>query len=96
MISAKDINTSKDIHNELAWLEVYQAILYATIWTNNVYEVKISDDDLKHTNQVQFRDSEESEYVWNKLESLGYKASSYYDYPNGNGDSGIKISWGEV
>lgn len=93
MITAKEINTSKDLYNELAWLEVYQAILYATIWTSNVYEVKISNDDLKRSSQVQFRDSEESEYVWNKLESLGYKAESYYDYPNGNGDSGIKITW---
>ena len=93
MINAKDIATSKDLYNELAWLEAYQAIIYEALWDKVMGEVKISDDTLNLTTQVQFRDTEESEYVWSKLESLGYKAESYYDYPNGNGDSGIKISW---
>jgi len=93
MINAKDIKNSRNLYNELAWIEIYQKLIYESLWTNK-NEVYISDDTLKHTNQVQFRDSEESEYVWTKLELLGYKSTSYYNYPNGNGDSGIKITWG--
>ena len=93
MIHAKDIKNSKDLYKELAWLEVYENIIYGSMWEDAVNEVKISDDELRYTVQVQFKDSEESIYVWDMLESLGYKADGYYNYPNGNGDSGIKITW---
>lgn len=93
MITTKDINNSKDWYKELAWIEVYQKLIHGVVWTRDVYEVRISDDELNYTQQVQFKDSEESVYVWDMLESLGYSAESYYNYPNGNGDSGIRIYW---
>ena len=96
MISAKDINNSKDLYNELAWIEVYEKLISSSMCTRNNNEVKISEDDLKYGKDVQYRNTEVGLYVWNKLDLLGYKSESYYDYPNGNGDSGIKITWSQV
>lgn len=93
MINAKDINRSKELYNELAWIEVYEKLISGSLNTRNNNEIKISECDLKCSAEVQYRNTQSGLYVWNKLASLGYKVESYYDYPNGNGDSGLKITW---
>ena len=94
MIKAKDLNNNTNLYNELAWIEVYEKLINGSMWIRNNNEVKISEGDLKYSTEVQYRNTEVGLYVWEKLNSLGYKSESYYDYPNGNGDSGLKITWG--
>lgn len=93
MILAKDINSSKDLYNELAWIEVYEKLISSSLCTRKSNEVRISEDDLRYGKGIQYRNTEVGLYVWKKLNLLGYKSESYYNYPNGNGDSGIKITW---
>lgn len=91
MVSCSEYDRDK-LYAELAWLEVYKDIIEHKLYSKDK-ELYICDDRLRYSNQVQFNNTDENKYVWAKLEGLGYKADSYYNYPNGNGESGIKIYW---
>ena len=93
MITSLDVDNSDYLRKELSFTEVYQIILVELLSYSKLKELYISEDDLRYSSDVQYQSDEVSKYVWEKLECLGFKLESYYNYPNGNGDSGIKITW---
>lgn len=93
MITALNADNSDYLRKELSFTEIYQIILIELLSYSRLKELDISEDDLRYSSNVQYQSDEVSNYVWEKLEYLGFKLESYYNYPNGNGDSGLKISW---
>lgn len=91
MVSCSEYDRDK-LYAELAWLEIYKEIIEHKLFSKDK-ELYICEYKLKYSNQVQFNNTVENKYVWAKLEGLGYKADSYYNYPIANGESGIKIYW---
>lgn len=93
MIKELSADNKDYFRNELAFTEIYQMILVELLGYSKLKELYISEDYLRYSSNIQYQSDETSNYVWGKLESLGFKLCSYYNYPNGNGDSGLKITW---